>query len=68
MRNLPFMALALLNGTMIASAIGIFIAAEVRDRKETPAQVAECHGQQGTAKLDRWGFYRGCLVPPRVSR
>jgi hypothetical protein len=48
--------------------VWILVDAENRNREETPARIDACHRLQGTARLDRSGVYRGCLVPPPATR
>ena len=58
----------LLSGVAIASATALMIVPEIRARKETPARIAKCHAQEGTARLDDRGTYVGCLVPPAARQ
>jgi hypothetical protein len=64
----PLPVLALLSAAVISGVAGILIYTELRDRKETPEYIASCHAQGGTARLDRRGTYRGCLVPSTGAR
>jgi len=66
--DIPILAMGLLSSAAIASVVGLLIADEARDRRETPGRIAACHAQEGTARLDCRGVYHGCLVPPRVAR
>lgn len=55
----------LLSGAAIASVVLLIVVPEILAERETPARIAACHAQHGTAQLDRHGHYRGCLLPPR---
>jgi hypothetical protein len=55
----------LLSSAAIAGAFTLLIVPERKDQKETPARIAGCHAQEGTARLDSRGVYVGCLIPPR---
>jgi hypothetical protein len=66
--DIPLLLMALFSGAAVASAIGLFVVTDIRRRKETPDRIASCHAQRGTARLDRRGVYRGCLVPPKAAR